>query len=264
MSRLVHINIAQDRLEYNGQSPINLSLFIMANTPWISPPAKIMVVSDDPEIAAVWAFTLQQAGLATCLSPMTDEALQHWAEELPDLIVVDSHAWQNEDIEICRALRKESVIPILLFTSQNDEYYLLEAYKVGLDEVVAQPVSPRLFTAKVRAWLRHIQEVPSAGMEDRQVGGFHLDPNHRLVTMNGSPIRLTHLETRLLYQLMSYPGRLFETPTLVERVWGRYGEGDSVLLKNLVYRLRRKIETDPSHPSYLITEGAAGYRFSAR
>ena len=233
--------------------------------PWTSPPAKIMVVSDDPEIAAVWAFTLQQAGLATCLAHMTDEAVQRWAEELPDLVVVDSHAWQNEDIEVCRALRKESIIPILLFTSQNDEYYLLEAYKAGLDEVVAQPVSPRLFTAKVRAWLRHVQEVPSAGMEDLQVGELRLDPDHRLLwNGDGSAVRLTHLEARLLYQLMSHPGRIFETPALVERVWGRYGEGDSALLKNLVYRLRRKLEPDPYQPVYLLTEGNLGYRFSAR
>ena len=172
---------------------------------------------------------------------------------------------QNEDIEICRALRKESVIPILLFTSQNDEYYLLEAYKAGLDEVVAQPVSPRLFTAKVRAWLRHVQEVPSAGMETLQVGELRLDPDHRLLwNMNSSHVRLTHLETRLLYQLMSHPGRVFETPALIERVWGRYGAGDSVLLKNLVYRLRRKIEPDPTNPAYLITEGNLGYKFAGR
>jgi DNA-binding response OmpR family regulator len=224
-----------------------------------------MVVSDDPEIAAVWAFTLQQAGLNTCLAPMSDEAVQRWAEELPDLIVVDSHAWQNEDIEVCRILRPETIIPILLFTSQNDEYYLLEAYRAGLDEVVPQPVSPRLFTAKVRAWLRHVQEVPSAGMEDLQVGELRLDPDHRLLWQAGaSPVRLTHLETRLLYQLMSHPGRSLETPALVERVWGRYGEGDGVLLKNLVYRLRRKIEPDPAHPTYLITEGLAGYRLAMR
>ena len=228
--------------------------------PWAGPPAKIMVISDDEEIAAVWAYALQQAGMQTSLALLGDEALQRWSDDLPDLVVVDSHAWQMEDIEFCRLLRAETVIPILLFTSQNDEYYLLEGYKAGIDEVVAQPVSPRLFLAKIRAWLRHVQEAPTSGMEELQVGNLSLNPDHRLLRIGSNGLtHLTHLETRLLYQLMSHPGRTMETPVLVERVWGRYGEGDSALLKNLVYRLRRKIETDPAHPRYLLTEGAVGY-----
>jgi DNA-binding response OmpR family regulator len=227
---------------------------------WTSPTAKIMVVSDDPQIAAVWVFALQQIGLQTSLASLGEEALESWNVDLPDLVVVDSHAWQMEDIEFCRRLRSETIIPIMLFTSQNDEYYLLEGYKAGIDEVVAQPVSPRLFLAKVRAWLRHVQETPISGMENLCVGDLQLDPDHRLLRIGGNGlVHLTHLETRLLYQLMSHPRRTLETPVLVERVWGRYGEGDSALLKNLVYRLRRKIEPDPSRPRYLLTEGAIGY-----
>ena len=227
-----------------------------------SPPAKIMVISDDLEIARVWAYSLEQSGWQISLGEMGDSALHVWNETLPDLVVVDSHAWQMEDIEFCRRLRAETIIPILLFTSQNDEYYLLEGYKAGIDEVVAQPVSPRLFMAKVRAWLRRAQTIPSAVLEEVQSGAFRLDEGRRLLMMpGGHTVHLTHLEARLLYVLMSRPNRTLETADLVERVWGHYGQGDSALLKNLVYRLRRKIEPDPAQPRYLLTEGNQGYRF---
>ena len=128
-------------------------------------PAHVLVVSDDLEIARIWAYSLEQSGLKVSLAEMGEQALRSSAEELPDLVVVDSHAWQGQDIDFCRQLRLETVIPLLLFTSQNDEYYLLDAYKVGVDEVVAQPVSPRLFTAKIRSWLRRAQSIPSAVLD---------------------------------------------------------------------------------------------------
>jgi DNA-binding response OmpR family regulator len=224
--------------------------------------AKVMLISDDPEIARIWAFTLESQGLRTCLAELSESALDAWALELPDLMIVDSRAWQMEDIELCRKLRLETVVPLLLFTSQNDEYYLLEAYQAGVDEVVAQPVSPRLFIAKVLAWLRRAQSIPSAALDEVKAGAFSLDEMRRLLHLpGGGVLRLTHLEARLMYVLMSRPNRVHETPALVERVWGRYGQGDENLLKNLVYRLRKKIEPDPGAPRYLITESSGGYSF---
>jgi DNA-binding response OmpR family regulator len=225
-------------------------------------PIRVLVVSDDLEVAQIWAYSLEKQGLSVELGEMGTDALQKWQDNLPDLVVVDSHAWQAEDIEFCRALRSETVIPILLFTSQNDEYYLLEAYKAGVDEVVAQPISPRLFLAKIRAWLRRAQNFPASLLEAIHAGSFILNEEHRLLTLpNGEALRLTHLEARLLYVLMSHPNKVYETSSLIERVWGHYGEGDAVLLKNLIYRLRRKIEFDPAQPCYLLTEGNFGYRF---
>lgn len=224
--------------------------------------ARVLVVSDDLEIARLWAFALEQNGLQVSLAEMGDPAIEAWNEIFPDLVLVDSHAWQNEDINFCRVLRSETVVPILLFTSQNDEYYLLDAYAAGVDEVVAQPVSPRLFLAKVHAWMRRAMTVPSSVLEEVHAGAYQLDEAHRLLSLPGSrQVRLTHLEARLLYILMSHPNKVQETTSLVERVWGHYGQGDSALLKNLVYRLRKKIEFDPSLPKILLTEGSLGYRF---
>ena len=225
-------------------------------------PAQILVISDDMDVARIWAFSLEQSGLKVSLAGMGEQALHSSAEVQPDLVVVDSHTWQGEDIEFCRQLRLETAMPLLLFTSQNDEYYLLQAYQAGVDEVVAQPVSPRMFMAKVRSWLRRIQRIPNAVLDELQAGGFRLDSeNRQLLLPDGHSVRLTYLETRLLYLLMSHPDQLQETMSLVEQVWGHYGQGDKMLLKNLVYRLRRKIEPDQARPHILITEGSQGYRF---
>ncbi|HSB65503.1 MAG TPA: response regulator transcription factor [Anaerolineales bacterium] len=226
--------------------------------------AHILVFSDDQEISRVWGFCLEQSGLSVDLAGMNDQALQIMLESMPDMVVVDSHAWQGEDIEFCRQLRKDNVIPLLLFTSQNDEYYLLDAYQVGVDEVVAQPISPRLFMAKIRSWLRRIQHVPSAALDVLMAGGFILNEEQRSLQLpDRREVRLTYLEARLLYVLMTHPDLTQDTETLVERVWGHYGQGESVLVKNLVYRLRRKIEIDPSHPRLLLTDENRGYRFSS-
>jgi len=227
-------------------------------------PARVMVVSDDPEVASIWAFCLDQSHLSVITCGMTREAIGVKNEFLPDLVVVDSHSYEEEDIAFCKLFRKETVMPLLLFTSQNDEYYLLKAYDVGVDDVVAQPVSLRLFMAKVRAWLRRAQNIPPSVLDELRLGDFVLNNTRRLVTLpSGKQERLTHLEGRLLYLLMSHPGRSFESSVLVERVWGHPGVGEKTLLKNLVYRLRQKIEDEPSHPKFVLTDGPNGYFFAA-
>lgn len=224
--------------------------------------ATVLVVSDQPETARIWAFTLKQMGLEVCLAGFSDRTLQLWAEEYPDLIVLDVYDHGADVFEFCHRLRDEAAVPILFLTSRNDEAFILEAYKAGADECVPHPVSPRLFMAKIQAWLRRSLVVPSATLDVLQVGGFLLDPDRKAVMIpGGNMVKLTNLEARLLYLLLSHQGWILETDYLVERVWGHFGEGDSVLLKNVVYRLRRKIEPDPSQPRYLLTESSIGYKF---
>ncbi len=226
------------------------------------PQANVLVVSDDSKVAQIWGFCLEQSGLLVTLAEMDTQPHELIADSFPDIVVVDSHVWQGEDIDFCRRLRQETVVPILLFTSQNDEYYLLDAYEVGIDEVVAQPISPRLFMAKIQSWLRHIQNIPSSVLDELDLGDFHLNEEHRMLLMpNKRSVKLTYLEARLLYVLMVHSEQPVDTELLVERVWGHYGQGEGALVKNLVYRLRRKIEPNPSRPRYLLTVEPHGYRF---
>ena len=226
--------------------------------------AKVLIISDEPDTARIWGFSLMQVGLEVSVIGISDSTLQTWAEALPDLIIIEDFNTQIEELELCQQLRAETVVPILYMTTKVDEGFLLEAYRVGADECVPFPVSPRLFQAKVKAWLRRVQAMPMTALDEVQAGAFRLNPaNKRLVNAASEVIKLTVLEARLLYQLMSHPGWIFEPDRLVERVWGYYGDGDSALLKNLVYRLRRKIEPDPGRPRYLLTEASAGYKFVA-
>lgn len=225
----------------------------------------VLIISDEPETARVWGFSLNQIGLEVVLIDVNDQPLQTWAELAPDLIILEDFNQDVEELDLCRQLRAETAAPILYLSAKTTEAFQLEAYKAGADECILFPLSPRLFNAKVTAWLRRTQNMPMAALDEIEAGGFRLSPAQKsLVLPGGKVVRLTALESRLLFMLMSHPGVVFETERLVERVWGFYGSGDSSLLKNLVYRLRRKLEPDPACPRYLVTEGTLGYLFCAQ
>jgi DNA-binding response OmpR family regulator len=223
---------------------------------------KVLIISDEAETARVWGFTLGEAGLDVTLIGIADPVLEVWAELLPDLIIIEDFNAEVEELELCRRLREETVVPLLYLTAKLDEAFLLETYKAGADETIPFPITPRLFQAKVKAWLRRTQSLPLAALDGVRKGGFLLDPeSRRLVLPTGEVVNLSVLESRLLYVLMGYPGKAFDSTQLVERVWGYYGEGNNSLLKVLVYRLRRKIEPDPARPRYLLTVDNSGYAF---
>lgn len=224
--------------------------------------AKVMIVCDDPDTCQIWAHSLRQKGIEVIATGSAELVIKQWAEEIPDLVVIDVNTPELDGIALCLRLREEAVVPILLFTPRNNESHILEAYQAGVDECVAKPVSPALFLAKVKVWLRRSWTIPAESLEVVQISDLHLDPYARQVRRDtGDSVRLTNLEFRLLYLLMKNPGRILETEYIVERVWGYHGEGNSHLLKNLVYRLRRKIEPDQHHTLYLHTESGIGYKF---
>ena len=180
---------------------------------------------------------------------------------MPDLVVIDIDVPHPDRMELYNRFREVSVAPILLFLPSHHETQILEAYAAGADEVVIKPISPPIFLAKILAWVRRSWTVPVDGLSLVKAGKHRLDPARRgVINPDGLEIKLTSLEFRLLHLLMSRPGYVFAAEEIVEATWGRYGNGDQVLLKNLVYRLRRKIEADPSHPVLLLT-GHGGYSF---
>ena len=224
--------------------------------------ATVLLVSDDVESARIWAFSLEQVGLEVCQAGFSEKTLRVWASEFPDLIILEEHQARLDVFEFCRQMRAEAAVPILLLISTSQETHLMAAYQAGADDCILAPVSPRLFLAKVKAWLRRAQVLPNAVLDEIRAGDFRLDPDRRLLTTPaGERVKLTNLETRLLYLLLNHPAWILETDYLVDRVWGQFGDGDSILLKNLVYRLRRKIEPNPSQPCYLLTESSIGYHF---
>ena len=225
-------------------------------------PAHIIVISDDPGTTRAWVEALDTAGHHVSLVTLVAVDVQAVLSPVPDLCVVDCHTEHEAVLDCCRKLRKATAIPLVLFTSRGDETHLLSAYATGLDIVVAHPVSPRLFVTMVNTWLHRARALPAAFATGLHLGGFTLYmTRRRLETPAGEAIKLTALEARLLYVLMRQPGRPMEAARLVRWVWGYDAGGDHAMLKNLVYRLRRKLEPDTCAPSYLVTNGNNGYSF---
>jgi DNA-binding response OmpR family regulator len=222
---------------------------------------KIFVVCDRSDTAPVWGYILRQQGLNVILETSLEKAVDHWSTEMPDLIVIDIDAAHQDPLALYRKFREVSVAPVLLFLPTHHETQILEAYAAGVDEVVVKPIRPAIFQAKIMAWVRRSWTVPLAGLSLVKAGSHRLDPARRcMINPDGMEIKLTNLEFRLLLLLMSRPTHVFSADDIIQSIWGGYGSGDPVLLKNVVYRLRRKIEADPGRPLLLQT-GPGGYSF---
>ena len=222
---------------------------------------KIFVVCDQSDTAPVWGFILRQQGLVVILETALDKAVDRWSMEMPDLVVIDIDITHQDPVVLYKKFRAVSVAPILLFLPAHHEKQILEAYAAGVDEVVVKPISPAIFLAKIVAWVRRSWTVPVDGLSLVKAGKHRLDPGRRcLIDPAGLEIKLTNLEFRLLHLLMSRPTYVFSAEEIIQSIWGGFGSGDQVLLKNVVYRLRRKIEADPSRPALLQT-WQGGYSF---
>jgi two-component system, OmpR family, response regulator MtrA len=228
--------------------------------------AKALIISGDLEAAQIWSYILGQRGITTAiLSPLDeDSTARRPPEHAHDLIIIDVHGSEMNVVRTIQRLRTETTVPILLLLPQDDETRILEAYDAGVDEVIVGGISPRLFQAKVIAWQRRSWTVPTSMLDTFQVGDLRLEPSQRqLVTASGAAIKLTSLEFRLLHLLMSNPGQVLQSSVIVARMWGAAGEGDTNLLKNVVYRVRRKIELNPAQPHYIQSAPGEGYVFIA-
>jgi len=225
---------------------------------------KILVVSDLQTTSPLWVFNLTQQHWEITVETHHAKAVERWAETLPDLIVCDVDS-ASTSIDLITKLREEAVLPIILLTSNHADQFILESYEAGVDECVLKPIQPLLFEAKLKAWLRRSSSVPVEVLETIRVENLHLIPSDRAMILDErDAIHLTNLELRLLYYLMGHPGRTLTTEELCQRVWSHHHVGDAATLKNLVYRVRRKIEADPAHPQYLHTVAGVGYRFVAK
>jgi DNA-binding response OmpR family regulator len=225
--------------------------------------ASVLMVCDHVETASIWAEILQGRQVRVILASSAEAARRRLSEFNPDLVVIDLNDAHTDGIRIAHQIRDDSDVPILFFTPRGDEAHILEAYQAGVDECEPKPVGPVLFLAKVMAWLGRLSAiVPAKIPGDLEMSGLRLDAVHRkVVTGTGQAVRLSNLEFRLLHLLMQHQGWVLETERIIQNVWGYDGEGTRALLKNVVFRLRRKIEPDPEFPSFILTEAGLGYRF---
>ncbi len=220
----------------------------------------VLMVSDRVESGEVWTFALQRQGMTVFQAPLYKTGWHDLADHDFDLALLDVYALGEEALALCRALRARSTRPILLLAPVADEGFALEVYRAGVDECIVKPISPALLEVKVAAWLRRERTASPNG--NGHVAGLRLDATRRAVVLDsGASVHLTGLEYALLRFMMSRSGQVLAYERLVDELWGYTGEADDTRLKNLVYRLRRKIEADPRTPCHIQTVAGEGYLF---
>jgi two-component system alkaline phosphatase synthesis response regulator PhoP len=224
---------------------------------------KVLVMSDDGDAARVWSYALARHGIESVPREINYNLDLGTDLSCYDLIMIDHYQGETDVFPLCRQIRANSSCPLLLFTYETDERYHLKAYDLGIEECVAKPVGIPLLMAKTLAWLNRAT-LHKTSTQELQVSGFRIDPERRLLTIaEDTTIKLSNLECRLLFILMANRDRVLESNLLVDHVWFGYVDMDARLIKNLIYRLRRKIELDPRQPRYIQTVAGLGYMFCA-
>ena len=222
--------------------------------------ASILIMSDERETAEVWAHGLRRRGATVVTATLNDppESVHGY-----NLVVVNVDDVGVEALQPCRRMRAKFVGPILVFTYEQNEPFHLQLYHEGIDESIPKPIGIPLFLAKVTAWLQRAA-TPLKPITEPSAKGFDMDSFQRILTApDGVKKKMSHLEYRLMSVLLNNRGQVLETEVLIDRVWTD-GDGDSHMLKNLIYRLRRKIEPNPQDPQYIETIAGHGYRFRSK
>jgi len=218
---------------------------------------KILVVDDDLELLGLIGFALRQAGYLAITAAQGGEALELFEREQPDLVILDVNLPVLNGFEVCRRIRAEATTPIMMLTARSSEEDQVQGLDGGADDYLTKPFSPRTLLARVRALLRRAEIDRPAPLT---AGDLALDVEIQAVSVRGAPpIRLTSLEFRLLQYLLANTGHTIPAERLTIHVWGYRGVGDKQLLKQLVHRLRQKIERNPAEPQYVVTVAGVGY-----
>lgn len=217
---------------------------------------KILVVDDDLALADVIAFTLRRAGLDVFLAHNGQHALDQYARELPDLIILDGLLPDMDGLDVCRRIRCDSKVPIIMLSVRYADDDVVAALEAGADEYITKPFSPRQLVARLRALLRRVTGEP---MDILRTETCSLDVElHQIKWPGHSPIHLTRLETHLLEALFQNAGHVLPTEGLITRVWGSE-DASREMLKQLIYRLRNKLNVNPCPPISIKTVREEGY-----
>jgi DNA-binding response OmpR family regulator len=218
---------------------------------------KILIVDDDLELQGLIGFALRQAGYLVIEAADGPGALDVYDREQPDLVILDVNLPGLSGFEVCRRIRAQATTPIMMLTVRNSEEDTVQGLDLGADDYLTKPFSPRTLLARVRALLRRSEIERPAPLN---AGDLHLNVEDQTARIGTSaPIRLTNLEFRLLQYLLANATRTIPADRLTTHVWGYRGIGDRQLLKQLVHRLRQKIEHNPTEPQYIITVSGIGY-----
>ncbi len=219
--------------------------------------ARVLVVDDDPALAEMLTIVLRGEGFETAVVGEGTKALPALRELKPDLVLLDLMLPGMSGIDVCKAIRAESGVPIVMLTAKTDTVDVVLGLESGADDYVVKPFKPKELVARLRTRLRRTEVDPA---EQLAIGDLAIDvPGHQ-VSRDGTPISLTPLEFDLLVALARKPRQVFTREVLLEQVWGYRHAADTRLVNVHVQRLRSKVERDPEHPEVVLTVRGVGYK----
>jgi two-component system KDP operon response regulator KdpE len=221
----------------------------------------ILVVDDEPQILRVLRASLPARGYQVRTAPGGDEALDEVRKEMPDLIILDLAMPGTSGLEVCRRVREFSAVPIIVLSAKGSEVDKVSALDLGADDYVTKPFGMDELLARVRAVLRR-SPASDADTSILKVGDLSLDIPERRVVAAGAEVKLTPKEFEILKYLMSNIGKVVTHRALLQAVWGSESTEQTEYLRVFINQLRRKIERDPQHPRYIVTEPWVGYRLA--
>ncbi len=221
---------------------------------------KILVVDDEKKLVTILKGYLEQAGYAVVTAYDGQQALTVFRHESPALVLLDLNLPQIDGLDVCRALRKESNVPVIMLTARVEETDRLIGLELGADDYIVKPFSPREVVARVRAVLRRSEGEP-ARAETFSAGDLTLDLGKHSARLRDRALELTPTEFDLLTVMMQNPGRAFTRLQLLDQVQGEAFEGYERTVDAHIKNLRQKIERDPKTPRYILTVFGIGYKF---
>jgi DNA-binding response OmpR family regulator len=229
--------------------------------------ATILLVDDEDSVQKLLAYPLEREGYRVVQARDGEEALRRFAAERIDLVVLDIMLPKLDGLEVCKRLRAESEVPIIMLTARDDELDKVLGLELGADDYITKPFSIREFRSRVRALLRRAsvsRQVDGSGGDLISAEGLTIDLGRRSVEVGGERVQLTYVEFELLRVLASHPGRVYNRRMLLEALWGGADYREPRTIDVHVRHLREKLERDPAEPEYILTVRGVGYRFRDR
>jgi len=219
----------------------------------------ILVADDEPQMVGVISYGLQNAGFEVVMAYDGREALQQVEKCRPDLVILDVEMPALDGFAVCQKVRTATTIPVLLLTVRDEQEEIIKGLELGADDYMTKPFSIRELTLRVQAILRRTRNSDQHSVDMQPL---HIDFDRRRVTLHDLPVELSPLEYRLLVCLVSNAGRVLTWQALLKEVWElEIWQGDKEMVKIEIYRLRQKLEPNPSDPIFIHTERGVGYYF---
>ena len=229
-------------------------------------PARILLVDDEQSVQKLLAYPLRKEGYEVVPALDGEEALERCRGQSFDLVVLDVMLPKLDGFDVCRQIRAQSSVPIIMLTAKAEEFDKVLGLELGADDYITKPFSMREFRSRVKAVLRRADFMRNGGRDAEPLvdGELTVDPAKRHVEVRGEPVRLTYVEFEILSILARNPGRVFSRTMILDRLWGDSSYRDPRTIDVHIRHLREKIERDPKDPEFLFTVRGVGYHFRDR